>query len=315
MVKKPVFKLVYKGEDITESIRPNLLSLTYRDESGDDADEVVIELSGQRKHWDFGDEVAVYLGYEKEPLFPCGTFKVLTSERSDRGLTVSCTGVDFASDFKVQRSTSYEGVSLAQIVRIIADRHGLKWFSDFDDVSFPHLSQADESDMHFLRRLADDYNALHNVKNGTIIFRKRIVGGQRSPKLSKIAINAADVWGLKIKRHARNFYNSVVAIWMDLDTNKTEEIKVGSGGPVFNLDKPFQNAAQAKLRAEAKLQRLKRGTRSGRFTAPGRFVEAGGTLVLSGSYLGEDDESYTVKQVEHRFDLEGGWTMRVELEF
>lgn len=315
MVKKVVYKIEREGVNITEEIAKSFLRLTYHDESEATSDRVNIQLGGKQKHWKYADEVVISLGYEGEELFKLGTFTVFSSERMDKsGLEVVCTGVDFGSSFKVKRSTSYANVSISKIIKEIADRNGLKYYSDFDDVVFEYLAQSDESDMQFLRRLAGDYDAMYNVKGGTIIFVKRMLNGSRNKLFMSVAFDASEVWGLRVKRKSRPIYKSCSAVWIDLKTNNTETVIAGNGDPVYSLTENFQSTTQAKLRTQAMLQRLQRNTVEGSFMAIGRAIEAGGELKLIGTHEKEDDNTYTVKTVEHTVTKNDGWSMRVEFE-
>lgn len=80
MVKKPQFKLIAKGSDITEKISKNLISLSYEDKEKDESDEISLTLFGLYSKLAFGDSLELYLGYEK--LFKCGSFSVGTVSKN-----------------------------------------------------------------------------------------------------------------------------------------------------------------------------------------------------------------------------------------
>ncbi|HEH4843526.1 TPA: phage tail protein, partial [Campylobacter jejuni] len=74
MVRKPKFKLIAKGKDITEKLSKNLISISYEDKEKDESDEISLNVFGLYSKPLFGDSLELYLGFEK--LFKCGSFNV-----------------------------------------------------------------------------------------------------------------------------------------------------------------------------------------------------------------------------------------------
>jgi len=306
----PIFKIEANGTDVTEQIRANLSSITFKDEDGNQSDEITIRVAGDFKRPAYKDELKLWLGYEETGLFFCGLFLVQTTERDSFGLTITATGADFSAALKQKRDLSYEQISLKAIVQIIADRHGLKLKSDFDDLYVTHLSQTNESDLHFMKRIASDYNGIFSIKNGTLIFLKRTKDAKRSDELPVFEIDSSECSELRIKHANRTLYASCKATWHDTRDNTVESVTVGNGNPVLLMEGQFKTAAEAKAKAEAKLERANRGIKSGKIEMHGKEIYAGGTLKLTG--FGEDDGEYSIKSVNHTFD--DGWVMIIEIE-
>lgn len=74
MVRKPKFKLIAKGEDITEKLSKNLINISYEDKEKAESDEISLSIFGLYSKPLFGDSLELYLGFEK--LFKCGSFSV-----------------------------------------------------------------------------------------------------------------------------------------------------------------------------------------------------------------------------------------------
>ncbi len=306
----PIFKLEANGTDVTEQIRQNLSYITFKDEDGNQSDEITIRVAGDFKRPLYKDELKLWLGYEETGLFFCGLFLVQTTERDSFGLTITATGADFSAALKQKRDLSYEQISIKAIAQIIAGRHGLKLKSDFDDLYVTHLSQTNESDLHFMKRLASDHNGIFSIKNGTLIFLKRTKEEKRSDELPLFEIDSSECSTLRIKHTNRTLYASCKAIWHDTKDNEMKSVTVGEGDPVLLIEGQFKTAAEAKAKAEAKLAMANRGTKSGTIEMYGKEIYAGGKLKLTG--FGEDDGEYSIKSVNHTFD--DGWVMSVEIE-
>ena len=313
MTKTPTFRILAGVTDITETVLASLDQLTYRDESGKLADELEIRLAGRQRHWDPAQQITFFMGYRGQALWRFGTFTVLTSTMTSTGLVVRATSVDFNSGFKVKKSRGWEGKTLGGIVRSIAQEHGLAVKCDYDDIQLSHIAQPNESDMQFLRRQAELYDALFTIKNSTLLFRRREKAMEKNGEFPTFAIDIADTTSWSITRNSRAQYRSCTAVWMNPDTGKPEHVTVGSGEPVQKLDYPFQNAAQAQEAAWAMLQRHRRETLSGRLRMEGAEIYAGGLLELTGTP--EDNRpDYTIKSVEHTLDTQNGWQMNITFE-
>ncbi len=196
------------------------------------------------------------------------------------------------------------------VAQIVAHRHSLKLKSDFDAIYMPHLSQTDESDLHMMKRLSKDYNGIFSIKNGTLIFLKRIKENMASKELPLFELDAGECDSYSIKHSDKTIYGACEVSWQDTKENKVQTILVGTGVPILKVSGQFKTSAEAQKKGEAKLQNANRGTKSGSISMYGKEIYAGGMLQLSGA--GEDDGEYSIKSVNHTFD--SGWKMSVEIE-
>lgn len=306
----PVFKIEANGADVTSALQKNLSSIAFSDEDGNQSDEITIKVVGDFKRPKYEDQIKLWLGYEESALFFCGLFLVQTTERDSFGLTITATGADFSKTLKQKRDTSYEQLSIKAIAAMIAKRNSLSLKCDFDDMQITHLSQTNEADLQFMKRLATEYNAIFSVKNNTLVFMKRTKESKKSDALAVFDIDASECSNITVKHANKTLYNSCVARWHDTKTNETKSITVGSGDPVLRMEGQFKTPADAKAKAEAKLESANRGTKTGTITMYGREIYAGGVLKLSGA--GEDNGEYSIKSVNHAFG--GGWSMSIEIE-
>ena len=306
----PLFKIEANGNDVTAQLQKDISSISFSDEDGNQSDEITLKVAGNFARPKYQDEIKLWLGYEEVGLFYCGVFKVQSTERDKYSLSISATGADFSSALKQKRDTSYEKVSLKDVAQIVASRHELKLKSDFEDMFMPHLSQTNESDLHMMKRLAKDYNGIFSIKNGTLVFLKRIKENMASDKLPVFEIDVDECDSYSIKHSDKTIYGACEASWHDTKENKTQSITVGNCTPVLKLKGNFKTPAEAKAKAEAKLQSANRGSKSGSISMYGKEIYAGGVLKLTGA--GEDDGEYSIKSVNHTYD--SGWQMSIEIE-
>ena len=310
----PKIKLIANGKDVSEFINMNATTVDFKDEAGDVADEITLNIAGIFAKPKYKDELKLWIGTEEKGLFYCGIFtvqSVSSSEGNTYSIEITATAANFSSNLKVKRSVSYENVSIKKIVQIIANRHDLGVASDFDDIYVLHSEQTNESDLNFLLRLADEDNALFAIKNNKIIFKKKIKDNKKSDKLPRFSLKKDEHTEVKIYSSNKEEYGSCKAIWRDTKQNVQRSITVGRGEPIKVIKDSFENVAQAKQKAQATLDKANSGTKTGTITSYGFEVYAGGVLDLFNTL--EDDGDYEIKSVHHVID-ESGWNFTMEIK-
>ncbi len=310
----PIIKLFANDQDVTNTINLNASKIEFRDESGTISDEITLNIEGEFKKPKYEDELKLWIGTKEEGLFYCGIFKVQTStasQGSSSSIEITATGADFSSGLKVKRSQSYENVSLTKVVEIIAARYDLKIASDFMDIYLVHLEQTNESDLHFLKRLADENNALFSIKNNNIIFKKKIKNNKKSTDLPRFSLDVNENTSIRIENTNKTLYRSCKAIWRDTKDNIQKSITVGSDEPIKIIKDSFVNEAQAKLKAQAALEKANSGIKSGSIGSYGFEIYAGGILDITGTL--EDDGDYDIESVHHTID-ESGWNITIDIK-
>ncbi len=284
--------------------KKHLNSIVLIDKEDKEVDEVTLTFDNDYPRPGYNDTVLVYLGYKETGLYFCGSFKVQTTDKTQKHLKVKATSTDFIASLKERRNQSYENITLSGLVGLIAGRNGLAAKTDFGDVFFKHFEQSDESDLHLLNRLAKDYNAIYNIKNGTLIFLKK-------QNLPTFAVSRKECKSYSIKYANRLLYKSVKAVWWDTKENKSQSVVVGSGSPQYRLEEKFKDKAEAKRRAAGMLEYLNSGIVKGEVVLNGRNIIAGGKLLLQD--FGSDDGEYTIKRVTHTMN-NAGYEIKVEFE-
>jgi uncharacterized protein len=310
----PKFRLLANDSDITSLLNLESSRIEFTDESGDVSDEISLVFEGAFKRPKYEDELKLWIGTKENGLFYCGLFLVQTSKYKDgakKQIEVRATAADFSKGLKVKRSQTYENISITKVCELIAKRNELQIKSDFDDIFISHLEQTNESDLHFLKRISKDYNALFSIKNNSLVFLKKIKEGQKADSLPRFSLIVDDLIDISIESSNKTSYNSCKAIWRDTKDNTQKSVIVGDGEPTKIIKDSFENTADAKTKALAHLQKANSGTKVGTISCDGFVLFAGGVLSLSGTY--EDDGEYEIKKAHHTID-ESGWKVSIEIE-
>lgn len=327
----PDYRITANQSDITLIIKERFISLHYTDEAGIDSDVLEITLADNdpNKPIDVpptGAELDLSLGYDGQ-FQRIGLFVVDEIEIAicPGAMTIRARAAPFdassggKSNLQTQKTRSWpDGTKLSDMVKKIAKEHGMDAAvaAPLQSIVLPHIDQTDESDMHFLVRLAKKYDAVVKPANGQLILAKvgaaKTVSGQDLPT---ITLAPADVHptSLRVLMSTRETAGMVVAYWHSIETAKRHEAKVGTGEPVKRLKTQYPTEEMALAAARSELDRKDRGKVTASLSIPGRSdAIAEGRLILAGFRAGVDGE-WSITKAEHAMDA-SGYITTVELE-
>jgi phage protein D len=321
---QPAYTVTVSGSDITGKIRDRLISLRVTDEAGSSADAVEIVLDNRKDAIAAprtGVQLEVAMGYQGTGLSDMGLYTVdeiivSGSVNAGKTLTIRAKAADMLASLKERKTRAWDNGTLSDIVGTIAGEHKLtpRVEAVLSAIQFTHLDQTNESDLHFLSRLARHYDAIAKPANGFLLFVPRGEAKTASGKnLPTIALTAGDLNSWRARAAERGKYKAVIANWKNAGTGKREPIKAGAGTPVFTLRRTYADATTALNAAQARLDALTRGAATLDITLAGRAdMAAESPLSLSGA--GDiADGNWTITQAEHTIS-KAGFITRVSAE-
>lgn len=319
MSRAPDFRLTVNGRDITPTVANRLVRLTLSDKEGLEADTLDITLSDHDSQLEMpprGALISLHLGFVGEPLLDKGTYHVDEVEHvgAPDQLTIRARSADLMSDLPGKKSRSWNEVTVGDIVRQIADEHGLEPVITDALARLRRVSthQTDESDLNLLTRLGDTYDAIVTVKSGHLLFlpvgRAERVTGARMPG---ITLRRSDHDGHSYTRSERVAYTGVRAKWHNFDTGDFDYVLAGTDARVTDLEGSFSTADEALQAAESDLrQRRRQGaslTLSLSTGAPELVPET--PLTCQGWPADIDAIEWLISEVTHQLD-DAGLTTR-----
>ena len=221
----------------------------------------------------------------------------------------------FAS-LKQHKSRSWSG-TLGNIVGAIAAEHGLeaRVGSRLASVQIPHIDQTEESDLHFLTRLGQQYDAVAKPA-GRYLFmvaRGEATTATGRPTTSR-TLHRSQTSRHRITRPNRERYQAVIAYYHDAQSGKRSRVRAGSGTLSYTLRNPYPTATEARAAAAARLKELTRGLATISLT-----VEPGDPLIAAESRLrltdfrSGFDGAWIVTGATHKLD-KGGYRTQVQAE-
>jgi uncharacterized protein len=330
-IRKPVFKIVYDGKDITADVTDHVLSINYTDNDEKEADEIEISFEDVDALWrnswypEKGSTLKVAIGYDDGITVDCGTFDIDEITLSGPPDVVSIRGIaaGFKKSMRTKKSKAFENQTLRQIAQAIARENSLTLVGTIADIKFTRVTQDREKDLSFLARIASEYGYLFSVRSNQLIFTSQveIEGGQ--PVLN---IDRAELRSYSIKDKTSETYKDAQVKYHNPGDGKVKEAKVDT---VSNADgvtykqiasedtlevrTKAETPAQADAKAAAALHRKNSRQREGTLAMEGNpLLVAGNNFMLTG--LGELAGKYYIKKSSHTITKGSGYDTSIEIK-
>jgi phage protein D len=321
---RPYFKVSVDGLDISNRLSGRLIGLTLTDKRGMEADQLTLEIDdsdGQIAIPKLGAIVKVALGFDPARLIDKGAY--VADEAGHQGppdvLTVQARATDLRDDAKAQKTRSFHEIRLSEIAEIIAKENGLKPIVDpqYRAWRYRHVDQTNESDLHFLTRLAKKHDAIATVKEDRLLLmpagRGVAVSGKALPTVH-IARAHGDAHHYQI--NDRDKYTGVKAIWHEYAAATEHSVLVGDAETAKTLYKRYPTEQEARAAAEAAFKSLARGraTLSLNLAVGRPEIVTESPVRVVGFKPEIDRQAWVISQTVHSLDAGSGLTTQLELE-
>lgn len=333
-VPEPVFVLRYNLKDITHDITAYATSITFTDKLSGESDELEVELEDSEQRWrdawypGMGDTLALQLGFQGKPLADCGGFSIDEIELSGPPDSVSIRGrsAPVTRAMRTKSNRGFENTTLAAIAGRIARKHKLKLEGQIEPLTLERITQYGESDLAFLRRLANDYGYMVKVTPQKLIFSH--LGKLRdAPVVRTITPQEVSRWTLRdtlhevykgVKnKHQNSQTRTLVTFNADNTTTTRTEKKSSSSGmstssDIINTSDRVQNDEEARAKGKAKLDRKNEYKHAGTLSLEGDLsLRAGASVMLSG--FGKSDGKWLIISARHSLARSSGLTTDIDI--
>lgn len=324
---KPAFRVISSGNDITQQISDRLLAIRVQDQAGQQSDTLEITLDDRGQVLPLPDErteLKVFLGYSHDGNSPqeMGTYVVDEVEVRDPPATVKirASAMEASDTFRQPKTRSWHEKTIGEIIQQIAGEHGLRpqVSQRFADRMIDHIDQTEESDAHFLTRLAGLHGATAKPAEGMLVFIPQGEGiSVQGQPLPPARLNRSEVQELRATIKDRGAYSQVQTKYLDEETGLEVVVEESVGGGGFNLAALFGNAPayqdrrlfpteeEARDAAKAKGVQLASGTVTIDLTCAGRpdiFAERPITLTGFREPL---NATWIIQSVTHEYTGRG----------
>ena len=319
---KPSYHITLDGTDITPRINGRLISLTLREQRGLEADQLDITLAdhdGQLAIPPRGAELQVAFGWQEEGLVDKGRFTVDEVQHTGTPdqLTIRARSADMRGQLPGKRTQGWHDVTLGEIVTTIAGRNALEPVvaAVLNGIRIGHIDQTDESDLNFLTRLGERYDAIAAIKAGRMLFTVAGQGLTSGRAMPAITLPRRDGDQHRYSVTDRDAYSGVKAYWNDTRGAERQTVLAGTEENAKQLRPTYATEDDAIAAARAEWQRIQRGMAEFELTlALGRADLLPETpLTLAGFKPQIDATAWLVSEVTHSLNDEG-FTSSIKLE-
>ena len=323
----PRISVEVDGKEVAAGFYGRLIKATIRDEGGQTADQLTIDLDDADNAIELPPDKAkieVWLGWKETGIVSMGVFELQQptlkgSVSAGETITLQASAADLKTKLKGKGREHFESKTFGEIATTIAKRNGMTAVVDPDlaKIQIPYRARVDASEIDFLTTLADEHDAVAKPMGDKLVVSKRGSAKAASGKaLPPIRIEKYDCEEWEIAPEGRAQYGKVKAAWIDQKTGKrrTEESDTGLKGPDFAIRDPLPTQELAKAKAQAEARRLTRNTSSGHFTMIGRpEAQAEADVIAGPSFRDGIAGTHRADAVEHTFG-EDGFKTKVEIK-
>lgn len=321
-VRTPVWRLEMATRDVTREIAPFVMSVRYTDHAHGKSDDVELVVQNGDGRWRTkwyptkGDKLSLAIGYEGQPLLPCGQFEI--DEVEDSGppdlFTLRALATGITGTLRTRRTVAYDGQTLRQIADAIARRQALELVGEIADLKIGRATQHQESDLTFLKRVADGFGYVFSVRGSQLVFYELAA---LELKGAVFTIRRGDCGRHSLTDKTHQLYREAVVRYHDSDRGTLIEQKVPAAsivvGDILHLTPRVENAQQARARAMAALRKANTLQAKGMLELEGEARLVAGNNVKLVDF-GANDGLYQIEQSSHALDRDRGYRTEVEVK-
>jgi len=325
-IPQPLVWVLYQGKDITNAISPGLIEVEYTDFMEGESDHITLCLEDTDRLWQstwypqFGDVVNVQIGYRGAPMLPCGDFEVdeIELEGPPDTIRIKALAAGIKRSVRTRNGRAYNDTTLADIAKTIAQRNKLTLAGTIDSVNIARATQVYETDLTFLKRLAEQYGYSFSIRGKKMTFFKR---GELKAADPTLNVRRQQVSSFRFHDKVHSVVTVATVAYHDHKKKRVHRGKKtdpSAKGNATSADELKLNAraeddGQAQAMADAALDRVNEDQTGGTLTLPGDVrLMAGVNVSLSG--FGNMDGKYTITRAMHRVSRSSGYGTEVELK-
>lgn len=322
----------YSGADISLYVE----KIEVTEELEGDSDSVSMTINNYQLDWynawrpRLGDRVVVSLGYRNEQFtapveFEVDepTFKIAPDVMELKGQATPVT-----ETLRQKHSEAFEQVTLAELAEYVAGNQGLELVGNIPEIEFARVTQKNEEDLAWLRKLALKYGAIFKVEScQRLVFAIERELEAMAPVYRISRKLLADDGSTSFKMQTTDTYKAAQADYKDPKSNEwmTYEVEsdnpeVATGDVLRITGERFENVEQLQLRTDEALRKANSTLIEGTIDLEGEVYWRAGLNILlleDPTEFGFLGGKYQVRRVKHTLVPESGkkqgWRSQLEV--
>ena len=322
-------EIAFDGADITNSIKPYLLSVTYTDNEEGETDDLQVKVQDRDGEWlqSWLDRaIAAAAGakltfsaaftqknWGNDATLPTGDFELdgVSYEDPPATAAVKGTSLPFSAPIRqTKKSKAWENYALSGIAGEIAGANGMRLlFESANDPFYERVEQRKTSDSAFLAKLCKDAGISLKATDGALVLFDQAVYEAKPPVRTIRKGTKGGYTKVSLSTGAADHqYGSCRVSYVDPGSGKCIEGTYSANeeetGQCLEISAKVSDAGEAKALAEKRLRLHNRLTRFASFSFPGDpALVASVTVQLEG--WGGWDGKYIIKRAVHTVDTSG----------
>jgi phage protein D len=263
-----------------------------------------------------GAKIGIRIGYVESGLVDKGEFIIsrLTPNLFPARVVIVAMAAPFTPNdeagFRARRSASHGPTTLGALFRELTRKYGFspRVSPELAMLKIEHVDQSNETDMGFLTRLAQQYDAVTKPVNGLYVLARRgqvkSLSGQILPKVTLSVTNDnrpgdKSFTMASIDDDTRVKFKGCKTTWWDGSAGKECIVEVGVE-PFKKVRQRYQGEAEAKAAAEAQSRKQDREAVKLRVDCPGNpALTAEGLVGLDASWPSFMQGDWSADRVTH----------------
>ncbi len=226
-IKIPDYRISWNGKSASDLVG-EVSAIVVEDYEHGQADSIELTFQDVKKIWqgdwypERGDIITLKIGYKDEPLLDCGTFELdeIQIDMPPDHLTVRARSAFASKKLKQANSVRYEKTTLREMASSIAGVHTLDFQFEGENVTFESITQYRESDLVFLRRLADLCGFILKITDKKLVLYARELIEDHP---ETVTLTRADVRRLSLRETSTAEIKTARSAFYDYRTNKVHE--------------------------------------------------------------------------------------------
>ncbi|MBQ9246465.1 hypothetical protein IJ182_09385 [bacterium] len=212
-----------------------------------------------------------------------------------------------------KNSIGYENTTLRQLANKIAQRQNLTLVGDIENIKIERITQNQEHDLTFLKRIAEEYGYIFKIAENNLVFYKteKLINAEAAHIIHK-----SDISRYRLTEKTSQLYKAVTVSYKNPKTGKTINATAKNSncikGDTLKLNTRCENKQQALIKANAA---LKNGNHiiEGNIEMPGNpYLVAGLNVELKD--FGYFSGKYHITEVHHSIDRYSGYVTRLRIK-
>lgn len=320
-VPKAVVQVLYNQKDISHTLDKDFISLHVTDKLTGESDELEITLHDADDKWSNdwyagkGDTLQVKITAEIGTL-DAGTFEIDEIEISGhepQTVTIKALATGVTSPLRTKNHTAHENTTLQSIANTYAHKHDLTLVGTIKSIPIERSTQYNETDIAYLKCLADKYGYVVTMKKKQLIFSE-IASLKSLP--THFNITKADLSSWRITDKIRGVYKATKQASTLARKRKTAKAKrqASQTGTHLTSDDTLVNTNHASgdndanIQSQAQIEKSNTEKTTGDITFCRGRTDAKAGLIVNMQDFGVLSGRYQLSDVSHTVDRGGGFT-------